>query len=363
MPQPAAQARGGATLPGPGSPITLQLTSDRLVSVPLRTIDEDGAFVLSLHHPQALGVDKYLTISWERGERWVLVEARILPPRFRPHPEAGRLRVRPERAVAQPFGDTSPTAAETAAAPAAGEAPAAADTAPDTDTAAVAADGSTATAPRPVGRQLGKLKPWQGEHPTVNVAIRLSSGRVRTLDVRRIDEDSALVLELKRPSSIADGEPIEVAWCTRYDWHTARTEVMPNKPDGDADAGLLRLGLLEEPDKHANRRGGARVNVKLGIRGNVAKSRGVDKNTPISTETIDVSIGGISFGTDLPFAVGDRIDVRILGEYGQIGDETTIEVRRVAPPSGGGQSKVGAAFVSPSKEITKAMTSFVQRHT
>jgi len=55
--------------------------------------------------------------------------------------------------------------------------------------------------------------------------------------------------------------------------------------------------------------------------------------------------------------------VRILGEYVQIGEETTIEVRRVAPPSGGGQSKVGATFVSPSKEITKAMTSFVQRHT
>jgi hypothetical protein len=54
--------------------------------------------------------------------------------------------------------------------------------------------------------------------------------------------------------------------------------------------------------------------------------------------------------------------VRLLGEYGQIG-ETTVEVRRVAPPSGGGLSKVGAAFISPSKEITKAMTSFVQRNT
>jgi hypothetical protein len=196
----------------------------------------------------------------------------------------------------------------------------------------------------------------------VNVAIRLSSGRVRTLDVRRIDEESALVLELKRPTTIADGEPIEVAWCTRYDWHTARTEVMPNKPDGDPDAGLLRVGLIDAPDKHANRRGGARVNVKIGVRGHVAKSRAVDKNTPISVETIDVSVGGISFGTDLPLQVGDRIDVRLLGEYGQIG-ETTIEVRRVAPPSGGGLSKVGAAFISPPKEVTKAMTTFVQRHT
>jgi len=355
MPDPAVQTRG-ATLPGPGSPITLQLTSDRLVSVPLRTIDEDGAFVLSLHHPQALGVDKYLTISWERGERWVLVEARILPPRFRPHPEAGRLRLRPERAVAQPFSDSGPPPADTTAA--ADGAPAAADAA-----AAEATDGTPAdAAARPVGRQLGKLKPWQGEHPTVNVAIRLSSGRVRTLDVRRIDEESALVLELKRPTSIGDGEAIEVAWCTRYDWLTARTEVMPNKPDGDPDAGLLRVGLVEGPDKHANRRGGARVNVKIGIRGNVVKSRAIDKNTPLEAESIDVSVGGISFGTDLPFAVGDRIDVRLLGEYGQIG-ETTIEVRRVAPPSGGGLSKVGAAFVSPPKEVTKAMTTFVQRHT
>src|SRR6478736_3739437 len=169
MPEQAVQTRG-ASLPGPGSPITLQLTADRLVSVPLRTIDEDGAFVLSLHHPQALGVDKYLTISWERGERWVLVEARILPPRFRPHPEAGRLRLRPERAVAQPFSDSGPPAADTAAA--ADGAPAATDAA-----AAEATDGTPAdAAARPVGRQLGKLKPWQGEHPTVNVAIRLSSG-------------------------------------------------------------------------------------------------------------------------------------------------------------------------------------------
>ena len=355
MPEPAVQTRG-ATLPGPGSPITLQLTDDRLVSVPLRTIDEDGAFVLSLHHPQALGVDKYLTISWERGERWVLVEARILPPRFRPHPEAGRLRVRPERAVAQPFADRPP---------AAGNAPAttaAATDGPAGEADAGAGDDTAATTARPTSKQLGKLRPWQGEHPTVNVAIRLSSGRVRTLDVRRIDEESALVLELKRPTSISDGEPIEVAWCTRYDWLTARTEVMANKPAGDPDAGLLRVGLVDGPDKHANRRGGARVNVKIGVRGNVAKSRAIEKNTPISTETIDVSVGGISFGTDLPFAVGDRIDVRLLGEYGQIG-ETTIEVRRVAPPSGGGLSKVGAAFISPSKEITKAMTSFVQRHT
>jgi hypothetical protein len=356
MPEPAVQTRG-ATLPGPGSPITLQLTSDRLVSVPLRTIDEDGAFVLSLHHPQALGVDKYLTISWERGDRWVLVEARILPPRFRPHPEAGRLRVRPERAVSQPFADRPP-AVDDAQAGAGGGVTAA----PAGEADPATGDDAASGVARPTSRQLGKLRPWQGEHPTVNVAIRLSSGRVRTLDVRRIDEESALVLELKRPTSISDGEPIEVAWCTRYDWLTARTEVMPNKPDGDPDAGLLRVGLVDGPDKHVNRRGGARVNVKVGIRGNVTKSRSIEKNTPISTETIDVSVGGISFGTDLPFAVGDRIDVRLLGEYGQIG-ETTIEVRRVAPPSGGGLSKVGAAFISPSKEITKAMTSFVQRLT
>src|SRR5262249_20609969 len=120
-PMPEAVKTRGATLPGPGCAITLQLTADRLVSVPLRAIAQGGAVVLALPHPQALGADKYLTISWERGERWVLVEARILPPRFRPHPEAGRLRVRPERAVAQPFSDpprTDPPTAAAAVAPA-----------------------------------------------------------------------------------------------------------------------------------------------------------------------------------------------------------------------------------------------------
>ena len=151
----------------------------------------------------------------------MLVEARILPPRFRPHPEAGRLRVRPERAVAQPFADRPP---------AAGDAPRDDQLPPRTlqrgEADAARRRRRPPTAARPASKQLGKLRPWQGEHPTVNVAIRLSSGRVRTLDVRRIDEESALVLELKRPTSISDGEPIEVAWCTRYDWLTARTEVM-----------------------------------------------------------------------------------------------------------------------------------------
>ena len=261
------------------------------MSVPLRTIDQEGAFVLSLQHPSALGVDKFLTISWESGRRWVLADARILAPRFRPHPEAGKLRLRPERPVEPPSSRPAPEPGGKASAAGDGSSAPAGET----------ADDATATE-RPLavgGRPLGVLRPWQGEHPTVNVAMRLSSGRVRTIDVRRIDEDAALVLELPRPSSIADGEEVEVAWCTRYDWLTARTQVMPSKTGADADAGLLRLGLADAPDKHANRRGGKRAKVRVGVRGYVEKSRTADKGAEVSTETLDLSAGGCAFSTDL----------------------------------------------------------------
>ena len=345
---PAGQAPG--ELPVPGSPITLQLSDERLVSVPLRTVDQDGAFVLSLQHPSALGIDKYLTISWEQGRRWVLVDARILAPRFRPHPDAGRLRLRPERPVGV-NGDRARSGADTArsnelAAGARADRPEATET------------GGDATTERPIsagGRPLGVLRPWQGEHPTVNVAMRLSSGRVRTVDVRRIDEDAALVLELARPSSIQDGEEVEVAWCTRYDWLTARTQVVPSKTGADADAGLLRLGLAEAPEKHANRRGGKRAKVAVGVRGFVEKSRTSDKGAEVSETTIDLSAGGLSFSTDLKLGVGDLLKVRVIGPNGQIGSELTLEVRRPAASSG----SVGCAFASPSKDFVKAITALV----
>jgi hypothetical protein len=185
--------------------------------------------------------------------------------------------------------------------------------------------------------------------------MRLSSGRVRTIDVRRIDEEAALVLELPRPSSIEDGEEVEVAWCTRYDWLTARTQVMPSKAGADADAGLLRLGLADAPDKHANRRGGKRAKVAIGVRGYVEKSRSAEKGAEISETTIDLSAGGLSFSTDLKLGVGDLLKVRVIGPSGQIGSELTLEVRRAATAAG----SVGAAFVSPSKDFVKAITALV----
>ncbi len=202
------------------------------------------------------------------------------------------------------------------------------------------------------------LRPWQGEHPTVNVAMRLSSGRVRTIDVRRIDEESALVLELPRPSSIKDGEEVEVAWCTRYDWLTAKTQVVASKTGADADAGLLRLGLADSPEKHANRRGGKRVAVKVGVRGHVEKSRSVDKGTEISETSTDLSAGGIAFTTDLPLKVGDVVKVRVIGPSGQIAEELSLEIRR-APSAAG---TVGAAFVSPSKAFSKAIAALISQH-
>ena len=317
------------------------------MSVPLRSIDQDGAFVLSLQHPTVLGVNKFLTLSWEQGRRWVRADARILAPRFRPHPEAGKLRLRPERPVVPPSSRPAPAAD--------GEVTAAGD-ASSAQAGEDAEDTTAADRPLAVGgRPLGVLRPWQGEHPTVNVAMRLPSGRVRTLDVRRIDEAAALVLELPRSSSIADGQEGEVAWCTRYEWLTARMQVMPSKTGADADAGLLRLGLTHGPDKHANRRGGSRAKVRVGVRGYVEKSRTAEKGAEVLTETIDLSAGGCSFSTTLALGVGDLIKARIMGPSGQIGAELTLEIRRPASKAG----SVGAAFVSPSKDFVKAVTALV----
>ena len=266
-------------LPVPGSPITLQLTDDRLVSVPLRTIDQDGAFVLSLQHPSALGVDKFLTISWESGRRWVLADARVMAPRFRPHPEAGKLRLRPERPVGTPSGRRRRLRRRRAA---------------DAPTAAGATHGDRRpretrrrpTAPLAVGgRPLGVLRPWQGEHPTVNVAMRLSSGRVR--HDRRAPHRRGGGARARAAPPVVDrgrrGGRGRVVHAVRL--ADRPTQVMPSKTGADADAGLLRLGLADaprqacEPARRQARQGQGR---RPRLRREVARG---DKGAEVSTET------------------------------------------------------------------------------
>ncbi len=334
----------GLVAPVPGSQITLLLTGDRVVAVKLLAIDLDGALVLGVSHPAALRVGKVLTVVWDRAATFTPVDARILEPRLKPHPDAGRLRLKPVRVAKTSEGPEQDGPPPTAPA----------------DGAAAARDQADAPAPRP--RPLGLLRLWKGVHPTTNMALRLPSGRVRTVDVRRIDYEAGLVLELRRPSSIPDGTTIEIAWSDRYNWMTARTKVLAAKPDGDPDAGLLRLALAADPGVHENRRGSARAPLTALIRGVVERCGPNKKGTTFEADTIDLSLDGIAFASNLPFAAGDGATIRVIGDSGQIGGETRIKVLRVAPLAGTAESRIVALFVSPPGDLKKAVAAYVARH-
>ena len=351
-----------APIPGHENKIAIQLGDDRLVAVGLMRIDEEGALVLSIPHPDVLAAGRPVLCFWQREDRWTPLPTRVGAPRFKPHPDAGRLRLLPE---ARPVDRTSvgTKAAEAAAAVAAdGAAPAATPAAPKAAPWSGAEAAAETQAPKTEQKQAApddaKAAPgiaaWHGRHPTTNVALRLGSGRVRTIEVRRLDEDGALVLSLPRPSMLGDGAAIEIAWSERRDWFTADVHVAPLRPDGHADAGLLRLLPGAAPVEHRERRASLRFPIKVGVRGRVEKGA-VQKGTTFSTESLDLSEGGVAFPCELDLAKGDVVMGRLLGPTGQLGDEVTLLIRRVTPIPGQPGYRIACSFEKPSKAFERAI--------
>ncbi len=93
-----------APIPGHENKIAIQLGDDRLVAVGLLRVDEEGALVLSIPHPDVLAAGRPVLCFWQREDRWTPLPTRVGAPRFKPHPDAGRLRLLPE---ARPVDRTS----------------------------------------------------------------------------------------------------------------------------------------------------------------------------------------------------------------------------------------------------------------
>jgi hypothetical protein len=156
---------------------------------------------------------------------------------------------------------------------------------------------------------------------------------------------------------LTDGAHIEVAWSERREWLTADARVIGARPEGHADAGLLRLVPAAAPVEHKERRASLRYPIKVGVRGRVEKGA-VRKGTTFASESLDLSEGGIAFSCSLELGRGDVVMARLLGPHGQLGDEVELLVRRVSPIPGSTDTRVAASFEKPTKNFDRA----IKRH-
>ncbi len=304
---------------------------DRLVSVPLRRVEPGGTMVLGLRHPQGFPIGRVLSISTPGNLGWQTLRVRVEAPRFRPHEDAGLLRLAPLPADEGSGVEAGAAASEV--------------TTTDDPPAAVAQ-----------AQPAGHLRPWHGRHPLGGVALRLASGRVRTMLVRRIDEDGGLVLDMRRPSVLGEGDEVEIAWSDGRGWATATTCVLAAWPDGHPDAGLLRLGLRDEPKQQKERRSCPRGPIRLALRGTVERGAQHVRGSRFESATLDLSLGGASLVSDLDLAPGDRLVVRLIGATGQLpGGEVKSEVLRLEPLPGRTERKVVIAWRDPSAELQRAL--------
>lgn len=170
----------------------------------------------------------------------------------------------------------------------------------------------------------------------------MPTGRVRAATVMRIDETEALVVDIRRGVSTANGDEIVVAWSDEAGWATARCAALPWVTTGP-DAGLLRLGLLEQPHAQAERRSGARLALRVSMRGTVEGNR-KRRDVAFAAETLDISIGGAAIASEVDLDEGDRLKVRLTGPDGPLPGDVSAEVLRVELLPGRPERKVVVAF-------------------
>jgi hypothetical protein len=319
--------------------VLLSLDADLVVAACVRRIEQDGTIILDIRQPLALAFGRVVAISSADDAGWATTRVRVERPYFRPHIDAGLLRLTP---IVSPDTATMPT--------------------PEP---AVIDAGDDATAPREASvgdrRPLGNLRPWRGSHPTGAVGIRLKSGRVWTVNVARIDEDGLLVTALPRPSVLAEDDTLDIAWSEQRGWLTATTIVAPTRTGQHPEAGLLRLELQSGPTKQRERRSSRRVGVRLAVRGVVERGARPIRGERIETVTIDVATGGVAIATDLDLTTGDRLRIRLIGPDGQLpGGEIAVDVRRVEPLSEATRRRVVLAWRDPPPELTRALRRLVE---
>jgi hypothetical protein len=320
----------------------------QVVTVPLRRMELDGTLVLALRHPVGLQIGRQLTISIPTDGDWQTQRVRVEGPRFKPHEDAGLLRL-----VVVPWGDASPYASESDAGPAAAHAESAPAAGPPSE--------SKPGAPAATGPVRAELRQWQGRHPSGSVALQLKSGRVRTMTSRHIDDEGALVLTARRPTVLSDGDEVKLAWSERQGWLTAATVVAPARPEGHPDAGFLRLVLQGAPQEQRERRSSERRPMKLGLRGTIERAAPALKGTRFEWSTVDVSAGGAAFITDVDLAAGDRVRLRLIGPSGQLpGGEFGAEVLRLQPLPEGTERRVVIIWRDPPAEFRKALQRLIE---
>jgi hypothetical protein len=321
----------------------------KVVTVPLRRMELDGTLVLKLRHPVGLTIGRRLLISIPTDGDWQTQRVQVEAPRFKPHEDAGLLRlvVVPGGAAAGLYDD-----------PGDDDAPAEAEAAPEGEMVEAAPASAGASARE---RQRSELRAWQGRHPSGSVALQLKSGRVRTMTTRRIDEEGALVMSTRRPSTLPDGDEVKVAWSDRRGWLKAATVVAESQPEGHPDAGMLRLVLQGAPQEQKERRSSERRAMKIGLRGLVERGAPTVRGMRFESNSLDVSIGGTAFISDLDLAKGDRLKLRLIGPSGQLpGGEFDAEVLRAEPLPEGAEKKFVIVWKSPPAELRKALQQLIE---
>jgi hypothetical protein len=324
----------------------------QVVTVPLRRMELDGTLVLALRHPVGLQIGRQLTISIPTDGDWQTQRVRVEAPRFKPHDDAGLLRL-----VVVPWSAATSDLDEPDAPPDPPAETAVAGPAPAEPSSSLKPPAGPAAA----GPVRAELRKWQGRHPAGSVALQLKSGRVRTMTSRHIDDEGALVLTTRRATTLSDGDEVKLAWSERQGWLTASTVVAPVRPEGHPDAGLLRLELQGAPQEQRERRSGERRPMKLGLRGTIERGAPLVKGTRFEWSTIDVSVGGAAFITDVDLAPGDRVKLRLIGPSGQLpGGEFGAEVLRVHPLPEGTERKIVLIWRDPPSEFRKALQRLIE---
>jgi hypothetical protein len=308
-----------------GSPLALRLTDRQVLTTKLRRIDREGSLVTGLPHPPVVQTGRQLELAWHDGGRWQMLPVAVAPARLGGHVDAGFLRLRP-----LPAAEQSPEQAVEAVAPDAAE--------------PVADDGRHVPGASQPLRKACDVPPTGSQ-----VALRLASGRALGTKVEALD-NAAIVLALPRPSALAEGTLLEIAWSSGPKWYSLASSVGAAGADG-----RLRLLPARAASEQKNRRSEPRYRLALGVRVTVEKGRTLRPGSELRSKTEDVSLGGISFTVDADVHLGDLLRVTMLGSEGQIGNDTRAKIVRATRRPGATATSVGVAFDHPPGALTSAL--------